>query len=125
MLLGFGSNSWTGPYIEEGEWGELPRSAYGAGWQLGCDVDRVDGPGFFGGETVDCDVWESAGTSEPGLPPNNLGATVLLGIGGYYRRLDLGFRYDAGGPAVIDSAKGPMRVRTLIVVGEWVFGGRR
>jgi hypothetical protein len=95
------------------------------GWRrTACDVDTVGGPGFLGGETVDCVGWAPDGASDAGILPNNSGVTMLLGAGGYYRRFGLGFRYDAGGRAALESTDGPLRVRTLAIVGEWVFSGR-
>ena len=96
-----------------------------SGWmKTMCDVDLVGGPGFLGGETIDCIEWAPDGANDAGILPNNSGVTMLLGAGGYYRRFGLGLRYDAGGRAALESTDGPLRVRTLAIVGEWVFSRR-
>jgi len=97
-----------------------------SGWQrTACDVDMVGGPGFLGGETVDCDEWEPGVSSNARpLRPNSSGAAILVGVGGYLGRLGLTLRYETGGRTVIETSDGAMRARALVLAAEWVFNGR-
>ena len=84
---------------------------------VSCDVDTEGGPGFLGGETVDCadfaDIPLSKGSTVVAV---NLSAGVRRG------RVELEARVDQGLQASVQSAEGAMRLRTLALVLHYRLG---
>ena len=82
-----------------------------------CDVDTEGGPGFLGGETVDCadfaDIPLSKGSTVVAV---NLSAGVRRG------HLELEARFDQGLQGSVESAEGAMRLRILGLVLHYRFG---
>ncbi len=82
-----------------------------------CDVDTEGGPGFFGGETVNCADFEEI--------PLSKGSTVVavnLSAGARRGNVELEARFDHGLQASVQSAEGAMRLRTANLVLHYRFG---
>ncbi len=82
-----------------------------------CDVDTEGGPGFLGGETVNCADFEDI--------PLSKGSTVVsanLSAGVRRGNFELEARFDQGLQASVQSAEGAMRLRTVKLVLHIRFG---
>lgn len=82
-----------------------------------CDVDTKGGPGFLGGETVNCADFEDI--------PLSKGSTVVavnLSAGVRRGKVELEARFDQGLHASVQSAEGAMRLRTAYLVLHFRFG---
>ncbi len=88
-----------------------------------CDVDLEGGPGFFGGETVDCAEWVTEDDLGPLIPAGS-GLAWTLGAGVRTDRWAFGIRYETDVNATIGSPRGEARPRVVQLTGQWVFASR-
>ena len=82
-----------------------------------CDVDTEGGPGFLGGETVNC-----ADSDDPALSKGSSVAAINLSAGVRRGNVELEARFDQGLQASVQSAEGAMRLRTVNLVLHVRFG---
>lgn len=85
----------------------------------GCVVDTEGGPGFLGGETVDCTEF-----TEPALRPRSGVVGAVLTAGVQRGRWEYELRYDQAATPTVDSDAGPLRGRSVAGVVHYRFGSR-
>lgn len=95
-----------------------------AAWVMSaCDVDLVGGPGFLGGETLDCDDWEPDDPGTSGrLAPEPSGFSVQIGFGVRRGPWSMALRYEPSG-TLLETGMGPMKSKSFFLAFEWVFAG--